>query len=93
MFSQSPWHGVVVASDTTKIIPGSGLSTPRVQYNYAARYVIERISARAAQLQEEATIYFEDRRNFNLVEFRDIEAREKRDVTDAVLVDQEREGV
>lgn len=67
---EAPWTGIVVASDTSRIQPGSALRYPRYQYNYALRYAMERISLRAAQLREPATIYIEDRRNFNIDEFR-----------------------
>jgi hypothetical protein len=70
IFTQAQWDGVIVASDTTRVNIDSLLGRPRVQYNYAARYVVERISARAAELGEPATIYFEHRRNFDLDDFR-----------------------
>ena len=70
VIASGPWQGVIVASDTTKIQEGSYLHKPSYQFNYAARYVVERISAMASELQEPATIYFEIRRNFNLSSFR-----------------------
>ena len=70
VIASGPWQGVIVASDTTKIQEGSYLHKPTYQFNYAARYVVERISAMASELQEPATIYFEIRRNFNLSSFR-----------------------
>ena len=69
-FKRSPWQGVIVATDTTQVLPGSRLRDPRSQYNYAARYVIERVSRYAVTLGEQASIYFESRRNFALNEFR-----------------------
>ena len=65
-----PWLGVIVATDTTRVKEGSALWQPSYQYNYAARYVVERISRRAEELGEEAIIYFEHRRNFDLLAFR-----------------------
>ena len=65
-----PWHGTIVVSDTTNIQQGSLLHKPIYQFNYAARYVVERVSKMATVLQEPATIYFEIRRNFDLHGFR-----------------------
>jgi len=59
------WHGVIVATDTSALLPGSRLKDPGSQYRYAARYVIERISAYASELREPATIFFEHRRSFD----------------------------
>jgi hypothetical protein len=70
IFCHAPWVGSVIASDTADIRAGSALTRPRIQYNYAARYAVERISARAVELGEPATIYFEQRANFDLTEFR-----------------------
>ena len=70
IITDGPWVGTIVASDTTKAYPGSWLAKPTYQYNYAARFVIERISKRATALKEPATIYFENRRNFDLEAFR-----------------------
>jgi len=64
------WCGTIVATDTTKQLPGSWLRHPAYQYNYALRYGIERVSSRAAELGEQATIYIEQRRNFDLADFR-----------------------
>ena len=71
VISKGPWSGVVVASDTTMVHANSWLAKPIIQYNYAARYVIERVSMKASILKEPATIYFEARRNFNLKAFRE----------------------
>ena len=65
-----PWQGIIIATDTTQVRAESVLRQPSYQYNYAARYVVERVSRRAEELGEEATIYFEERRNFNLLAFR-----------------------
>ena len=70
VIASGPWHGTIVASDTTNVRADSHLRNPTYQFNYAARYVIERISAMATLLQEPTTIYFEARRNFNLEKFR-----------------------
>lgn len=65
------WLGIVVASDTTKINPGSHLSKPTVQYNYALRYAIERLTKYAAKLGEPIDeIVIEKRRNFRLADFK-----------------------
>ena len=64
-----PSHGTIVVSDTTKIQQGSLLHKPIYQFNYAARYVVERVSKMATVLQEPATVYFETRRNFDLHHF------------------------
>ena len=70
IFADSSWDGVVVASDTTKILPGSALSKPKFQYNYPLRYVIERVSWKAKEVRRIPTIYIENRRNFDLADFK-----------------------
>lgn len=65
VLTRPPWEGLIVASDTSEILPGSRLGDPSSQYRYAARYVIERVSARATELDETATIVFEHRRSFD----------------------------
>ncbi len=70
MFAGAPWWGTIVASDTTKLTPTTYLRQPRYQFNYAARYVVERVSKMAEALGEPASVYFEARRNFDLVGFR-----------------------
>ena len=65
----APYAGVIVATDTTKIKRGSQLANPFVQHNYAARYVVERISRYAKELGEQATIYFEHLRGFDYAGF------------------------
>jgi hypothetical protein len=64
------WLAIIVASDTTSITPGSYLVRPEYQYNYALRYVIERVSQRAEEIREAASIYIDSRRNFDLQRFR-----------------------
>ena len=75
VLASAPWLGSVIASDTTSVRDGSLLYIPRLQYNYTAKYAIERISARGAETGEPATIFFEDRANFDLDEFREYIAR------------------
>ena len=36
----APWVGIIIASDTQKVQPGSHLKHPRYQYNYALRYAL-----------------------------------------------------
>lgn len=68
--STSNWKGLVLGSDTTKIIDGSALVTPTYQYNYALRYVIERISSYAESCGEKVDeVIIENRRNFKLSDF------------------------
>ena len=69
IITKGPWLGTIVASDTTKFLSGY-LATPNHQFNNAALYVVERVSAMASSLNEQATLYFEERRNFNLDQFR-----------------------
>lgn len=75
LLKQAPWTGTIVAADTTKVHPDSRLVEPRFQYNYVARYVVERISARATELGEPATIHFECGRHLHLPDFRQYIAR------------------
>ena len=69
MLAAEPWTGVVVAFDKSKIIPGSRLSEPRSLYNYAARFLIERVADYAESVQEPAHIRFERNRVFDLAKF------------------------
>lgn len=46
------------------------LRKPIYQYNYALRYLIERVSKYAASKAERAVVIIEKRRNFDLDEFR-----------------------
>jgi hypothetical protein len=71
IFDEAPWDAVIVASDTTSVRAGSILYKPVIQYRYPAMYTVERISARAVELGEQATIYFEHRNAFDLIAFRD----------------------
>lgn len=65
------WLGIVVASDTTKIKPGSYLAKPTFQYNYPLRYAIERLTKYAEKLKEPIDkIVIEKRRNFKLDDFK-----------------------
>jgi len=66
----APWTGMSIATYTTKIQETSKLREPRSQYNYAARYQVERVSEYASSIGEQATLYFERRRNFDLNNFR-----------------------
>lgn len=68
--ANADWLGMIVASDTTSILPDSYLKVPGYQYNYALRYVIERLSQSAEEIGEPATIYIDQRRNFDLDRFR-----------------------
>ena len=61
----APFMGVIVATDTTKTRRDSALAYPPLQHNYAARFVVERISRYAQELGEPATVYFEHRRGFD----------------------------
>ena len=56
------WTGIVIGSDTQHVTAGSRLARPDYQYNYALRYLIERVSNLAASLGEEARIEIETRR-------------------------------
>ena len=69
LVAAEPWTGVVVAFDKSKITPGSRLNEPRSLYNYAARFLMERVADYAEIIQEPARVYFERSRVFNLDEF------------------------
>ena len=71
LLKQADWEGLVVASDTTKPYASSWLTRPEYQYNYALRYVIERITQYAAAIGETIDeIAIEHRRNFDIDGFR-----------------------
>lgn len=62
IITDSHWQGIVVAVDTTQLIPGAPLASPSNLYRYVARYMIELISVMAETMCEEANIYFERRK-------------------------------
>jgi hypothetical protein len=70
LYAQASWDGIVVASDTQQILPGSPLGTPKRHYDYALRHVLERASQRARQAGEDLTFILEARRNFDVEDFR-----------------------
>lgn len=63
--ASSPWQGLVVASDTTALLPNSGLQEPQKQYNYALGYMLQRVSQIAYWAKEDVTVYIEMRRPSN----------------------------
>ena len=69
LIAAEPWTGVVVAFDKSKITPGSRLNVPQTLYNYAARFLIERVAEYAEIIQEPARVHFERSRVFDLDEF------------------------
>ena len=69
LLADAPWTGIIVASDTTKIHPRSALADPTYHYNYTARYMIERVSRLAAEVNEPATVYFERRKGAEFSKF------------------------
>jgi len=69
------WTGITVVSDTTLLLPNSGLSKPMKQYNYTLRYVLERVSKLAEIWGEDATVYVEQRRRSNTAALMDYIAR------------------
>lgn len=69
LMAAEPWTGVVVAFDKSKITPGSRLNVPQTLYNYAARFLIERVADYAERVREPAHIHFERSRVFDLDEF------------------------
>lgn len=69
LLAAEPWTGVVVAFDKSEILLGSRLNEPRSLYNYAARFLIERVADYAARVREPAHIHFERSRVFDLDEF------------------------
>ena len=69
LIAAEPWTGVVVAFDKSKITPGSRLNAPRSLYNYAARFLVERVADYAERVREPAHIHFERSRVFDLDEF------------------------
>jgi hypothetical protein len=75
LLKRAPWTGTIVAADTTKVHSDSRLVEPQFQYNYVARYIVERISARGTELGEPATIYFECGRHLRLSDFQQYIAR------------------
>ena len=71
LLKQAAWQGLIVASDTTKPYATSRLTIPEYQYNYALRYVVERVTRYAAAIGEPIDeIAIEDRRNFDIDAFR-----------------------
>jgi hypothetical protein len=68
--SRIRFRAIIVASDTTKVDANSWLSRTDYQYNYALRYALERVSKLAKEWREPAQVIIEQRRNFNLPEFR-----------------------
>lgn len=69
LYQQGQWEALVVASDTSRIRPGSYLRRPNYQYNYALRHLLERASQHAAQAHEQLAVVIESRRNFDLADF------------------------
>jgi hypothetical protein len=65
-----PWAAILVATDTTDILPGSWLDRSDYHYNYALRATIERASQYACIQDERLEIIVEDRRNFSVAKFR-----------------------
>lgn len=70
IFARSTWDATVIVSDTTKILPESALSRPKIQYNYALRYAMERVSWKAKEVGKIPMVYIENRRNFDLEDFK-----------------------
>lgn len=65
IFKEAPWYGVLLARDTQKVDQSSPRSHSESMYQYMAAYVLERVSRRAAKLQEKASVYFEEGRHLN----------------------------
>lgn len=79
LIADETWTGVVVAFDKSKITPGSRLNAPRSLYNYAARFLVERVADYAERVQEPARVHFERSRVFDLDEFTGYIDRVKRE--------------
>jgi hypothetical protein len=68
--SAAPWEAVIVASDTTKLLNESRLDRPKVQTNYALRYVVERLTSYADAVGEDVeAVVLEESGRFSLVDF------------------------
>jgi len=70
VFGEASWDAVVVASDTTRLVPGSWLHLPKYQTNYVLRYVVERVSKYAECIGEDVESFvIEESGRFNLGAF------------------------
>jgi hypothetical protein len=64
------WTAVIVASDTVAVDGAAYVATPRHRAYYAARFLLERLSAFAVQLGERASVFIEDSRTMDESSFR-----------------------